>query len=156
MKAWLSEDKDGSVWLSLNKPYKDKENGIWTYDDANRCMIRLDNVEQFHLSPNITPKWDDKEPIEVLLLIDGKTNFKAVKNFIINDVGISKEMIRDMIAEEVKRQVGKIIHGTYSSSLQKIMQSEIRQKVAYNLINEELLYKNLDIRISLKNENENV
>lgn len=156
MKAWLCEDKDGSVWLSLNKPYKDKENGIWTYDDANRCMIRLDNVEQFHLSPNITPKWDNEEPIEVVLLIDGKTNFKAVKNFIINDVGISKEMIRDMIAEEVKRQVGEIIYGTYSSCLQKAISDEIRRKVASNLVNKELLYKNLDIRISLKNENENV
>lgn len=65
-------------------------------------------------------------------------------------------MIRDMIAEEVKRQVGEIIYGTYSSCLQKAISDEIRRKVASNLASKELLYKNLDIRISLKNENENV
>lgn len=53
---WVARDKDGSLWLHINKPTKDSVQWI-------------EECEVFLIEPNTFPevKWSDEEPRELVL-----------------------------------------------------------------------------------------
>jgi hypothetical protein len=60
MKAWVAKDKDGMTFLYSKKPKKGDEDwnsSVYTYYPINE------------LPEGVNPQWEDKEPIEVELII---------------------------------------------------------------------------------------
>ena len=61
-KAWLTRDKDNSIWLHLrNKPFKAESKWI-----NENFELRVDEEE----INGLNPKWEDEEPIELEIIFD--------------------------------------------------------------------------------------
>ena len=69
MKAWVTKDKDGDVFLFWkDKPYKDEVTNAWT--NKSVTCESLDEYSPFHdILDNLDPHWEDEEPIEVDITI---------------------------------------------------------------------------------------
>lgn len=54
---WIARDKDGSLWLFEEKPYKDK------------CVWHNDSTDHRRINEKLFPevKWKDEEPRELIL-----------------------------------------------------------------------------------------
>lgn len=65
---WLARDRDGSLCLFWDKkPYKDEVSHAW---HNNTCSVEwVDEDSLYQLSPDISPEWEDTEPVEVKVTI---------------------------------------------------------------------------------------
>lgn len=56
--------------------------------------------------------------------------YKAVKNFLHNELGITKEMIVEIVKDEVKSIVLKTIHDTYGAdSIESVVKKTLRWEI---------------------------
>lgn len=62
MKAWVTKDKDGDIFIYSEKP--EKESTIWV--NSGFCLP----ITESALGEDVNPKWEDDEPIEVKLKIE--------------------------------------------------------------------------------------
>lgn len=71
MKAWLTKDRCGDVYLFWNdKPQKDEAQGVWY---GGLCYHEVNIYTIFHyLLDDFSPQWEDEEPTEVEIIIKTK------------------------------------------------------------------------------------
>ena len=54
---WIARDKDGSLWIHIQKPTKKTTNGFWFSYDYTQVASNL----------FLEVKWEDEEPRELIL-----------------------------------------------------------------------------------------
>ncbi|RKU69615.1 hypothetical protein DWW91_11525 [Parabacteroides sp. AF17-3] len=59
--------------------------------------------------------------------------YKAIKNYIHNDLGISKQILIDIIKEEVRKIVIEVMKSTYgANNVESIVKQALRQEILGN------------------------
>ena len=59
---WIARDKSNVLYLYDEKPYKDKERGVWRSSNNKHCYISNINTDEFK-----SIQWSDEEPRELIL-----------------------------------------------------------------------------------------
>lgn len=73
-----------------------------------------------------------------------KRDYKSIKNYIHNELKISKEEIRDLIKKSVKEEARKIVHETFEYyNVKDFINKFIFEENWYGHINKETFNKNI-------------